>query len=74
MAPFFHTYPFTAPAVRLFTKTLEQAQNNIIVGTTETTIAENIPFPIDTILAEVSALIEEDKIIEDLNGKLRINR
>lgn len=37
-------------------------------------LAENIPFPIDTILAEVSALIEEDKIIEDLNGKLRINR
>lgn len=37
-------------------------------------LAENIPFPIDTILAEISALIEEDKIIEDLNGKLRINR
>lgn len=37
-------------------------------------LAENIPFSIDTILAEVSALIEEDKIIEDLNGKLRINR
>ena len=37
-------------------------------------LAENIPFPIDTILAEVSALSEEDKIIEDLNGKLRINR
>mgnify|MGYP000929763364 FL=1 len=37
-------------------------------------LAENISFPIDTILAEVSALIEEDKIIEDLNGKLRINR
>lgn len=37
-------------------------------------LVENIPFPIDTILAEVSALIEEDKIIEDLNGKLRINR
>ncbi len=37
-------------------------------------LAENIPFPIDTILAEVSALIEEDKIIEDLNEKLRINR
>lgn len=36
-------YPFTAPAVRLFIKASEAMQNIIMVGTTDTMIAENIP-------------------------------
>ena len=40
----FHGYPFTAPAVRDFTNVSDNKQKIIIVGTTVTIIAENIPF------------------------------
>lgn len=53
------------------TQLLERLENNPL---TVKQLADRMFVPIDTILKEITALIQEQKIIEDKGGKLQINR
>lgn len=53
------------------TQLLERLSNNPL---TVKQLADRMFVPIDTILKEITALIQEQKIIEDKGGKLQINR